>query len=51
MIKEGNLDMATYETLMKGGKRGQPIVPGIPRGDVPELGPALPLPPVGPRRK
>src|SRR5437879_3789899 len=27
-IKEAQLDMATYETLMKGGKRGQPIVPG-----------------------
>src|SRR5262249_38226191 len=28
IIKEGNLDMATYDTLVKGGKRGQPIVPG-----------------------
>ncbi|HEY7423379.1 MAG TPA: c-type cytochrome domain-containing protein [Gemmataceae bacterium] len=27
-IKEGKLDMGTYETLMKGGKRGVPIMPG-----------------------
>ena len=27
-IKEGKLDMAGYDTLMKGGKNGQPIVPG-----------------------
>ena len=26
--KEGKLDMATYETLMKGGKKGKSIVPG-----------------------
>jgi WD40 repeat protein len=27
-LKEGKLDMASYEALVKGGKRGQPIVPG-----------------------
>ncbi len=27
-IKEGKLDMGTYEALIKGGKRGAPIVPG-----------------------
>jgi WD40 repeat protein len=27
-LKEGKLDMATFETLMKGGKRGASIVPG-----------------------
>ena len=27
-IKEGKLDMGSYETLMKGGKRGVPILPG-----------------------
>jgi WD40 repeat protein len=27
-IKEGKLDMAGYETLIKGGKRGAPVVPG-----------------------
>src|SRR5579859_6212393 len=27
-IKEGKLDMGSYETLLKGGKRGVPIVPG-----------------------
>ena len=27
-IKEGKLDLGTYEALMKGGKRGVPIVPG-----------------------
>jgi WD40 repeat protein len=27
-IKEGKLDMATYESLIKGGKRGKPLVPG-----------------------
>jgi WD40 repeat protein len=27
-LKEGKLDMATYETLLKGGKRGAPVVPG-----------------------
>jgi WD40 repeat protein len=26
--KEGNLDMSTYEVLIKGGKRGSPVVPG-----------------------
>jgi WD40 repeat protein len=26
--KEGKLDMATYETLLKGGKSGSPVVPG-----------------------
>jgi WD40 repeat protein len=26
--KKGKLDMGTYETLIKGGKRGSPIVPG-----------------------
>jgi WD40 repeat protein len=27
-LKEGKLDMASYESLVKGGKRGNPIVPG-----------------------
>src|SRR5262245_55139271 len=27
-VKEGKLDMASYETLVKGGKRGPAIVPG-----------------------
>ena len=27
-IKEGKLDMATHETLMKGGKKGPSIIPG-----------------------
>jgi WD40 repeat protein len=27
-VKEGKLDMGSYESLMKGGKRGRPIVPG-----------------------
>ncbi len=27
-IKEGNFDVGTYESLMKGGKRGTPVVPG-----------------------
>lgn len=27
-IKEGKLDMATHETLMKGGKKGPAIIPG-----------------------
>ncbi len=27
-IKEGKFDMGSYETLMKGGKHGRPIVPG-----------------------
>jgi WD40 repeat protein len=27
-VKEGKFDMGTYETLLKGGKRGRPIVPG-----------------------
>jgi WD40 repeat protein len=27
-ITEGGLDMGTYETLMKGGRRGKPIIPG-----------------------
>jgi WD40 repeat protein len=27
-VKEGKLDMATYESLLKGGKRGKPIVAG-----------------------
>jgi WD40 repeat protein len=27
-LKEGKLDMATYEVLIKGGKRGSPLVPG-----------------------
>src|SRR5262245_19562832 len=27
-IKESKLDLASYETLMKGGKRGTPVVPG-----------------------
>jgi WD40 repeat protein len=27
-VKEGKFDMSTYELLMKGGKRGVPVVPG-----------------------
>src|SRR5579862_5282189 len=27
-LKEGKLDMASYDTLVKGGKRGAPILPG-----------------------
>jgi hypothetical protein len=27
-VKEAKLDVSSYETLMKGGKRGRPIVPG-----------------------
>lgn len=27
-IKEGKLDMSTFEVLMKGGKKGVPVVPG-----------------------
>src|SRR5262249_36645291 len=27
-VKEGRLDMSTYESLMKGGKRGKAVVPG-----------------------
>jgi WD40 repeat protein len=27
-VKEGKLDMSDYESLIKGGKRGQPLVPG-----------------------
>src|SRR5690242_16159755 len=27
-VKEGKLDMSCYDSLMTGGKRGQPIVPG-----------------------
>src|SRR5438034_1786354 len=27
-VKEGKLDMSSYEALLQGGKRGQPIVPG-----------------------
>ena len=27
-VKEGKLDMSSYDSLMTGGKRGQPIVPG-----------------------
>ena len=27
-IKEGNLDLGSYEGLIKGGKRGSPLVPG-----------------------
>src|SRR5438128_1488387 len=27
-VKEGRLDLSTYESLMKGGKRGRAIVPG-----------------------
>jgi WD40 repeat protein len=29
-VKEGKLDLGTYETMVKGGKRGNPIVPGKP---------------------
>lgn len=29
-VKEADLDMSTYESLMKGGKSGKPIVPGKP---------------------
>jgi WD40 repeat protein len=27
-VKEGRLDMATYQTLMQGGKRGKGVIPG-----------------------
>jgi WD40 repeat protein len=27
-VKEGKMDMSSYELLMKGGKKGKPIVPG-----------------------
>jgi WD40 repeat protein len=27
-VKEGKLDLGTYESLMKGGKHGKPVVPG-----------------------
>src|SRR5262249_34143284 len=27
-IKEGKFDLSSYDSMMKGGKRGQPIVPG-----------------------
>src|SRR5947209_4977498 len=27
-VKEGKFDMGSFETLMKGGKHGKPIVPG-----------------------
>src|SRR5262245_8063408 len=27
-IKEGRLDLGTYESMMKGGKRGKAVVPG-----------------------
>jgi hypothetical protein len=27
-LKEGKLDLGSYEGLMKGGKRGKPVVPG-----------------------
>jgi WD40 repeat protein len=27
-VKEGKFDLGTYESLMKGGKRGRPVVPG-----------------------
>jgi WD40 repeat protein len=27
-VKEGKLDMSSYDSLLKGGKHGQPIVPG-----------------------
>src|SRR5438876_12433527 len=29
-VKEGKLDMASYETLINGGKRGRAIIPGKP---------------------
>ncbi len=29
-VKEGKFDMGTYETLMKGGKKGPAVVPGKP---------------------
>jgi WD40 repeat protein len=29
-VQEGKLDLSSYELLMKGGKRGKPIVPGKP---------------------
>ena len=31
---EGKLDMSSYESLMKGGKRGSPIVPGASGGSL-----------------
>src|SRR5262245_31412883 len=27
-VKEGKFDLGTYESMMKGGKRGKPVVPG-----------------------
>src|SRR4051812_48854589 len=27
-VKEGKLDLASFDSLMKGGKRGAPVVPG-----------------------
>lgn len=27
-LKEGKFDLATYESMMKGGKRGTPVIPG-----------------------
>ena len=33
-LKEGKLDMASYETLIKGGKRGSPVVPGKAEGSL-----------------
>src|SRR4051794_156813 len=27
-VKEGKFDLSSYETLMKGGKRGKPVVAG-----------------------
>src|SRR5579885_2486108 len=27
-VKEGKLDLASYDSLMKGGKHGKPVVPG-----------------------
>src|SRR5262249_33393871 len=27
-VKEGKFDVSSYETMMKGGKRGKPVVPG-----------------------
>ncbi len=28
VLKEGKFDLTSYETMMKGGKRGKPIIPG-----------------------
>jgi len=33
-VTEGQLDMGTYESLMKGGRRGRPIVPGDSAGSL-----------------